>query len=104
MGVFSKREQIKRMEKRIEELEQENNEMKEVIRQLKDKHALQVDDLKDKLKAKDRKHLSELDEVRKDYQRWIDTHRGYSEKMRELNEQLMIKDIELNEIMNKIMR
>lgn len=103
MGVFSKKEQVKRMENRINELEEEKAELEEVIRKLKENHALHVSQLKDKIKENEKNYQNELDQVRKEYMKWTEAHKGYNELLRQVNENFMIKDIELNEIMNKIM-
>lgn len=102
MGVFDKKKEIARLKKRVSELEEENKELSEVIKQLKENHAVHVSQLKDKIKRSREAYEKELDDVRFEYSKWIETHKGYNETLRQINESLMIKDIELNDIMNKI--
>lgn len=102
MGVFDKKKEIAKLQKRISELEEENKKLNEVIKQLKENHAIHVSQLKDKIKENREAYEKELDDVRVDYSKWVETHKGYNEILRQVNEGLMAKDIELNDIMNKI--
>lgn len=102
MGVFDRKKEVARLQKRISELEEENKELNEVIKQLKENHAVHVHQLKDKIKQNKEAYERELDDVRVEYSKWVETHKGYSETLRQINECLMAKDIELNDIMNKI--
>lgn len=102
MGVFDRKKEVARLQKRISELEEENKELNEVIKQLKENHAVHVHQLKDKIKQNKEAYERELDDVRVEYSKWVETHKGYSETLRQINEGIMAKDIELNDIMNKI--
>ena len=102
MGVFDRKKEIARLQKRISELEEENKKLNEVIKQLKENHAIHVSQLKDKIKENREAYEKELDDVRVDYSNGVETHKGYNEILRQVNEGLMAKDIELNDIMNKI--
>ena len=48
MGVFDRKKEVARLQKRISELEEENKKLNEVIIQLKENHAIHVSQLKDR--------------------------------------------------------
>lgn len=100
--MFIKNREVMELKQKIEELEQENCEMKETIRRLKDVHAERVDDLKDKIKTQEIEYEQKINEMKNEYTRWIQETRHYNKDMGIFMEKIMIKDIELNDLMTKL--
>ena len=98
-----KKENTDELRERILELEEENKEMKEVIRKLKENHAAHVLQLKDTIKQNEKGYEKEMRDLKNKYLEWTVMYTGYNEALNEFNDKIKAKDIELNKIMNKIL-